>query len=100
MDFYGKDREPRDRLCPKLEHITAIPESILQDRGWLDTMSVAKKMSWAATRETTRPEDIAYYLLGIFDVNIPLLYGEGGEKAFRRLQEAIMRSSTDHSILI
>jgi hypothetical protein len=43
------------------------------------------RMSWAADRETTRIEDLAYYLLGIFGVNMPLLYGEG-KKAFLRLQ--------------
>lgn len=56
-------------------------------------------MSWAAGRHTTRPEDIAYCLLGIFDVNMPLLYGEGKVKAFSRLQEEIMKTSTDQSIL-
>ena len=54
-------------------------------------------MSWAALRETTRVEDIAYCLLGIFDVNIALLYGEG-EKAFIRLQEAIAHSADDFSL--
>jgi hypothetical protein len=58
---------------------------------------VATKMSWAAYRETTRVEDLAYCLLGIFDVNIPLLYGEG-RKAFIRLQEEILRVSADHSL--
>ena len=60
---------------------------------------VSAKMSWAAKRETTRGEDIAYCLLGIFDVNMPLLYGEGGTKAFRRLQEEIARRSQDHTLL-
>jgi hypothetical protein len=61
--------------------------------------SIAKRMSWAARRETTRPEDISYCLLGIFDVNMPLLYGEGEEKAFSRLQEEILKHSNDQSIL-
>jgi hypothetical protein len=56
-------------------------------------------MSWAARRTTTREEDSAYCLLGIFDVNMPLLYGEGS-KAFLCLQEEIMRTSTDLSILL
>jgi hypothetical protein len=43
---------------------------------------VARKMSWAANRETTRVEDVAYSLLGIFEVNMPLLYGEGKELLF------------------
>ncbi|KAI0413979.1 hypothetical protein F5X98DRAFT_390347 [Xylaria grammica] len=54
-------------------------------------------MSWAVDRETTREEDIAYSLFGIFDVNIPLLYGEG-HRAFLRLQEEILRQSDDHTL--
>lgn len=61
------------------------------------TVSVAQRMSWASTRETTRVEDEAYSLLGIFDVNMPLIYGEG-RKAFQRLQEEIVRRSRDQSI--
>lgn len=60
--------------------------------------SIAQRMSWAARRTTTRIEDEAYCLLGIFDINMPLLYGEGS-KAFRRLQEEILRKSQDQSIL-
>lgn len=59
---------------------------------------IAKRMSWASHRETTRPEDIAYCLLGIFDVYMPLMYGEG-DRAFLRLQEEIMRRNDDDSIL-
>ncbi|KAL8659877.1 MAG: hypothetical protein Q9202_006922 [Teloschistes flavicans] len=59
--------------------------------------SVAAKMSWAASRKTTRAEDIAYCLMGLFDVNMPLLYGEG-QKAFQRLQEMILQKTCDESI--
>jgi hypothetical protein len=54
-------------------------------------------MSWAANRETTRPEDMAYCLLGLFNVNMPLLYGEG-RRAFIRLQEHIIQESDDMSL--
>ena len=59
---------------------------------------VAVRMSWASTRQTTRAEDMAYCLLGIFNINMPLLYGEG-DRAFRRLQEEIIRKIDDDSIL-
>lgn len=59
--------------------------------------SVAQKMSWAANRQTTRTEDVAYSLLGLFNVNMPLLYGEG-EKALKRLQHEILQSTSDESI--
>jgi hypothetical protein len=64
----------------------------------LDDVCVARKMSWAASRKTTRIEDQAYSLIGIFNINMPLLYGEG-PKAFQRLQEEIIKSSNDQSIL-
>jgi hypothetical protein len=83
--------------CDLLSEITGIDSTILRDDRDLKCISVAQKMSWAANRETTRVEDMAYCLLGIFDVNIPLLYGEG-KKAFIRLQEEIVKSTEDHSI--
>ena len=54
-------------------------------------------MSWAANRQTTRTEDLAYSLVGLFNINMPLLYGEG-EKAFKRLQHEILQSTNDESI--
>ncbi|KFA56184.1 hypothetical protein S40293_00210 [Stachybotrys chartarum IBT 40293] len=64
----------------------------------LSQFSVAQRMSWAAKRTTTRKEDQAYCLFGVFNVNLPLLYGEGG-KAFTRLQEEILRRCNDQSVL-
>lgn len=60
--------------------------------------SIAKRMSWASRRRTTREEDQAYSLIGLFDVNMPMLYGEGGRRAFLRLQEEIMRINEDQTI--
>jgi len=80
-----------------LSQITGIDVDILTDLKNLESASVAKRMSWASGRSTTRPEDKAYCLMGIFDVNMPMLYGEG-EKAFIRLQEEIMKHSDDQSL--
>jgi len=80
-----------------VSRITGIPQRLLVGQNYLYQYSVAQKMSWASKRKTTRVEDIAYCLLGLFDVNMPLLYGEGG-KAFLRLQEEIMKTSTDHTL--
>lgn len=77
--------------------ITGIDEEILIGAKALDSASVAKRMSWAAHRNTTRPEDVAYCLMGLFGVNMPMLYGEGN-KAFLRLQEEIMKLSDDQSL--
>jgi hypothetical protein len=64
----------------------------------LDDISVSTRMSWASKRNTTRVEDMAYCLLGLFRVHMPLLYGEGAN-AFRRLQEEIAKRTADLSLL-
>ncbi|TGJ75601.1 hypothetical protein E0Z10_g10972 [Xylaria hypoxylon] len=80
-----------------LSTITGI-ERVYLEGDPLEDASAAKRMSWAAKRETTRIEDNAYCLLGIFDVNMPLIYGEG-KKAFKRLQEEIMKANPeDHTL--
>lgn len=81
-----------------LAGITKIDVGILEGTKDLGSVSVARRMSWAATRETSRPEDGAYCLMGLFNVNMPMLYGEGGEKAFVRLQEQIMQETDDETI--
>ncbi|KDR66709.1 hypothetical protein GALMADRAFT_39400, partial [Galerina marginata CBS 339.88] len=83
-------------LREKLSKITRIPCEVLLSKP-LDEICIAQRMSWAARRETTRIEDAAYSLMGIFDVNMPILYGEGW-KAFVRLQQEIMKNSDDHSL--
>jgi Heterokaryon incompatibility protein (HET) len=75
---------------------TDIPLEVLKKKN-LSDWSVASKMSWAARRKTTRVEDEAYCLLGIFGVSLPLIYGEGN-RAFRRLQEEIVKRSNDMTI--
>lgn len=78
---------------------TTIPEEYLrwQVRREVREASVAERMRWASRREATREEDQAYSLLGLFGVNMPLLYGEGN-RAFMRLQSEIIRTSNDESI--
>ncbi|OJI83058.1 hypothetical protein ASPTUDRAFT_57031 [Aspergillus tubingensis CBS 134.48] len=75
-----------------------IPRRFLQGTP-LSEASIAQRMSWASNRVTKREEDIAYCLLGIFDVTMPMIYGEGADRAFTRLQQEIMKNSRDESIL-
>ncbi|KAI0542827.1 heterokaryon incompatibility protein-domain-containing protein [Xylaria digitata] len=75
---------------------THIPTQVLRFRNISD-YSVSQRMSWASRRQTTRLEDEAYCLLGLFGVTMPLLYGEG-RRAFRRLQEEIIKESDDESL--
>ncbi|KAI4933260.1 hypothetical protein J4E85_003665 [Alternaria conjuncta] len=70
----------------------------LEIRDLLDALPVGRRMAWAAGRQTTKPEDMAYCLIGLFDVSMPMLYGEGAEKAFFRLQEEIIHNSNDLSL--
>lgn len=86
----------KQSLSRVLTDRTRIDEGILNGEP-LSTRSIAQRMSWASSRETTRLEDLAYYLLGIFDVNMPMLYGEG-KRAFIRLQEEIIKQSDDHTL--
>ena len=69
----------------------------IQDLENFEEASVAQKMSWASKRETTRIEDRAYSLMGLFGINMPPLYGEG-QKSFIRLQLEILRISDDETI--
>ena len=85
-------------LVQEVSHITNIPVRHLDGHRNLRQASIARRMGWASRRTTSRVEDEAYCLLGIFDINMPLIYGEG-QKAFMRLQEEIIRRSTDRSIL-
>lgn len=102
IEFYTSDwREIGTKwsLHNKIEEITGIPRDILLEKTSLESCNTAQKMSWASKRRTTRQEDMAYCLMGIFNINMPLLYGEGG-KAFHRLQEEILRQTEDYSLLL
>lgn len=88
----------KKELVGPLSAITGIDSLVLGDRCNLQELSVAKRLSWAAGRRTTRIEDQAYCLLGLLDVNMTLIYGEG-EKAFLRLQDELLRTSDDCSLL-
>jgi hypothetical protein len=84
-------------LVAILSKITGIQHFALTMPTFFRIVPVGTRMRWAANRETTRPEDMAYCLLGLFDINMPLLYGEG-EKAFIRLQEEICKQTDDMSL--
>ncbi|RSL72333.1 hypothetical protein CEP54_000850 [Fusarium duplospermum] len=84
----------KTELSDIISRITRIQEAVLLSECDINTVNVVYRMSWAAGRKTTRPEDIAYCLFGIFDVNLPMLYGEG-TKAFLRLQEEICQQVHD-----
>ncbi|OAL43692.1 HET-domain-containing protein [Pyrenochaeta sp. DS3sAY3a] len=97
--FYSKEWTylgTKTERATDLHNITGIDGRVLGG-DHPSVCSIADRMSWMSKRITTREEDIAYSLLGIFDINMPLLYGEKG-RAFIRLQEEIMKVSDDQSI--
>lgn len=100
LEFYDEAwtfRGTKEDLTPPLADITRISSEVLRDPEVMLQLPVAQRMSWAATRQTTRIEDMAYSLMGIFDVNMPMLYGEG-HRAFQRLQEEIAKETNDLSM--
>ncbi|KAI1083401.1 HET-domain-containing protein [Whalleya microplaca] len=109
LKFYDRDwnfYDTKIALREELSEITGVDPRIFSNEepyhnleAVLKNLPVCQKMSWAAKREVKHEEDIAYCLLGLFGVNMPLLYGEGGEKAFLRLQEEIIKNYSDLTIL-
>ena len=84
-------------LVLDLSRKTRIPEGVMNNTIKPSACSVAQRMSWAANRRTTREEDRAYSLMGLFDIYMPMIYGER-EKAFLRLQQQIIQNNKDESI--
>lgn len=100
VEFYDSDwsyRGDKATMISQLNRVTGIDEQALSDSNTLPAIPVARKMSWAADRQTTRTEDMAYCLLGLFDISMPMIYGEG-ERAFIRLQEEIAKETNDLSL--
>jgi len=84
-------------LKQKIHKITGIPIPAIQGTS-LSQFKVDERFLWTKTRRTTRAEDMAYCLLGIFDIFIPLIYGEGTENAMRRLRREIDDTSKRQSM--
>ncbi len=97
LSSYWEYLGTKNDLADGLERGLGIPASVLRHEQSPLEFSVAQRMSWAANRKTTRPEDEAYSLLGLFGIKMPTLYGEGS-KAFQRLQEEIIKQTGDSTL--
>ncbi|KAK4159888.1 heterokaryon incompatibility protein-domain-containing protein [Cladorrhinum sp. PSN259] len=100
VEFYSHDWQEigtKYSLRHVISKVTGIDIRVLEGAD-PSTCHVAERMSWAANRQTTRVEDAAYCLLGIFKVHMPLIYGEG-QRAFYRLQKEIMKTTEDYTML-
>ena len=89
----------RESLEQEIHEITKIPVNALRG-SLLREFTIEQRMAWMDKRQTTRQEDKAYSLFGIFDVCIPLLYGEGGEKALKRLLEEVNTPKSQSAMLV
>lgn len=96
LDSSWGDIGSREEWAAEIKDVTRIDRQQLMN---FKSCCVATKLSWAANRRTTREEDRAYSLLGLLEVNMPLIYGEG-KRAFVRLQEELIRRFNDESIFV
>ncbi|KAI6080892.1 hypothetical protein F4821DRAFT_275492 [Hypoxylon rubiginosum] len=102
VQFYGNSWNSlgsKASLSSTIVDKTGIPADVLKNTRPPRACWVAQRMSWAAKRTTQQVEDRAYSLMGLFGVNIPMIYGER-EQAFIRLQEHIIAKSADESIFV
>src|SRR5436305_8118497 len=100
VEFFSKEGEKvgnKKSLERHIREITRIPVKALQGSP-LSSFSITERISWQESRETTRKEDKAYSLLGICDVHMPLIYGEGRKNAFKRLRKEIDEASKGKSL--
>ncbi|KAJ0108769.1 hypothetical protein J7T55_011260 [Diaporthe amygdali] len=103
LSFYSKDwsfigKSNEDHIMRPLAEATGIDIGVLSGDIVTQEVSVANRMRWASKRKTTRQEDMAYCLMGLFSVNMPLLYGEGRARSFIRLQIEILQATDDQTI--
>ncbi|KAK3314485.1 hypothetical protein B0H66DRAFT_563026 [Apodospora peruviana] len=109
VEFYDRDwnlRGVKSSASPRpylemLSRVSGVDADVLGDRNVLWDISLGRRLSWAAHRRSSRPEDDAYALMGICGVGGRLTprYGEGSRHAFHRLQEKILKTTSDMSIL-
>jgi GTPase SAR1 family protein len=102
VEFFSVEGEllgDKKSLERQIHEITGISLQALQG-GSLSQFDFTERMSWATKRETTLEEDAAYCLLGIFDIHMPLIYGEGRKKALVRLQKEFQESLKPPSLIL
>ena len=95
VEFFAEERirlGDKGSLSRQIHEITGIALPALQGTS-LSKFGIDERFKWAQNRHTTRDEDWAYSLLGIFNISMPLIYGEGRDRAVTRLKKEIHESS-------
>lgn len=88
-----KNNKKNPIILKQIEEATTITVRELQPDKLL-SIPISRRMQMAAKRQVTREEDSAYSLMGIFNVSIPTAYGEGSRRAFYRLLQEILNSTS------
>ena len=97
VEFFSKKGKllgSKASLEKLVQEITQIPIQALQGNPFSD-LKITERIKWVGQRETEREEDIVYCLLGLCDVSTSVIYGEGRDKALKRLQMTIRGFSDD-----
>ena len=100
LHFYSRDWDfigTRSDFASQIYSVSGVDPFVLAG-GDFRKVSVARRLFWAARRETTQAEDVAYSLMGLFDITMPIIYGEGGAAAFERLQAHMLTNIGDLSL--
>ncbi|KAI5986761.1 hypothetical protein F5J12DRAFT_868177 [Pisolithus orientalis] len=100
--FFAKDWKEigtKAGLASVISSVTGIHTDALMHPERVPHFSVATRMSWAKGRKSSKPEDRVYALMGLFGVNLPIVYGQGETETFMKLQHEIIKKSDDQSIL-
>jgi hypothetical protein len=102
VEFFSAEGSLLGDKCSHMQEISNITNIATEalTGAALSSFSIEERMAWAKERTTTRDEDLAYCLLGIFDIQMPLIYGEGKAKARKRLQKEIKESSGDAAAIV
>jgi hypothetical protein len=97
VKFFSREGEHlgnKEDLKQLIHKVTSIPIQALLGSP-LSDFRVQERLSWVRERQTTRKEDMAYSLFGIFGIFMPLMYGEGQENAFWRLRKTIEENARE-----
>jgi len=101
VEFFSKEGKrlgDKNSLEKLIHEITRIPIQALQGNPF-SYFSIAERTKWAVQRQTTEEEDMVYCLLGLCEVSMLPIYGEGKEAALKRLQMTVKEFSKDSSVL-
>ncbi|TGO82918.1 hypothetical protein BPOR_0733g00040 [Botrytis porri] len=100
FDMHWRLLGTKNEHAAAIERITGVLRDVILGNLYPGYCNAAQRISWASKRETTRKEDMAYCLMGLFDIHMLPMYGEGSENAFLRLQQEILKRTSDQTLFL